>query len=122
MYSDPFVKEIVINHYDNTPAGAEYNNRGQRTHLWRKLSCTGKRITILMNTPSTATSDTNDHIVTCLMGRLKEVTDYSSMSLINVADGCDWIENLNMLIRLFDTDVLIAWGSDFIKKCNVKKI
>ena len=98
FYSDSFIKEIVLKHYGNVPNGAEYNNRGQRTHLWRKLGGTGKRITILMHSPSTATGRTNDRTVTCLMNRLKEVTDYSSMSLIS---------------RLFNTDVLIAWGSAF---------
>lgn len=120
-YAQEAFRDIVLAHYASNPNYYEMNSSGKRTHLWRKLSGTGGHITVIMKSPSTAL-EKNDHTVTCLINRLSEVSDYSCMSLINIEDGYEWQDNLKMLINLYNTDVLIAWGSKIRNSISTRKL
>ena len=120
-YAPEAFRDIVLTHYASNPNYYEMNASGKRTHLWRKLSGTGGHITVIMRSPSTA-REKNDNTVTSLINRLSEVSDYSCMSLINIEDGYEWRENLKMLINLYNTDVLIAWGSKVRNSISTRKL
>ena len=93
-------------------SGAEYDIT-KRLHLHRPLKGNGRRVIVLMCKPSKAGAIKNDSTVTKLMNRLNESFNYSSLSLLNVANNNEfkWIDNLRYLLEDSESDILIAWGA-----------
>ena len=101
---------LKTSRFDVNLSGADYNNT-KRTHLYRSLKGSDRRIIVLMDSPSTADAVKNDTTVTKLRNRLEEVTNYKSYSLLNVGTDCKLFENLKLLLEDDDCDILIAWGA-----------
>lgn len=113
----------VNNWYKNNPNGAEYNEKSNRTHIWRKLKGKQRHCVIIMKQPSTGTGKKNDKTITSTMNRLNEISEYNSMSIINIDSGYDWEETLTMWYNLpIEIDIIIAWGSKVSKDKKTENI